>query len=223
MHARTHTSAGLENTQLCPQQGQLSGCTNALVAPVQQPGRPQGGPVVTGRGWSGETILGPVPAPGSCHLRYAGREPLPDPNCTPGAVDTAVSQANLARTVCRKGGYTSSVRPPESVTNAIKRRLLAAYGIPASDTSKYELDHLVELSGGGSSDVRNLWPEKNVLYTGPASSFVHNDKDRVEAYLFNAQCSGKASLAAIQRAVSQNWTTAVTVLDLPPIPVGYRG
>lgn len=114
--------------------------------------------MLTGRGWSGHTILGPVPAPGSCHIGYAGREPLPDPKCTPGAVDSAVTQANLKKTVCRKGGYTSSVRPPESVTNAIKRRLLVAYGIPAADISRYELDHLVELSGGGSSDVRNAPP-----------------------------------------------------------------
>jgi hypothetical protein len=203
----------------------LSGCVSAITQPAQQAGPTwgSGGPVVTGRGWTGKTILGPVPAPGSCHLRYAGRQPLPDPRCTPGAVDSAVSQANLPTTACRKGGYTASVRPPEGVTNAIKRRLLAAYGIPVADIGQYELDHLVQLSGGGSSDVRNLWPEPNVLYTGAGSSSVHNDKDRVETYLFHAQCSGKASLSAIQQAVSQNWTTAVAALGLPPIPAGYRG
>ena len=203
----------------------LSGCASAITAPVQQAGPRQGsgGPVVTGRGWSGKTILGPVPAPGSCHLRYAGREPLPDPKCTPGAVDSAVTQANLKKTACRKGGYTAGVRPPESVTNAIKRRLLAAYGIPVTDVGRYELDHLVELSGGGSSDVRNLWPEPNILYAEEGSSFVHNDKDEVETYLFHAECAGKVSLTAIQRAISQNWTTAVAVLGLPPIPAGYRG
>jgi len=203
----------------------LCGCTSAITVPVQQvdPGRGSGGPVVTGRGWSGKSVLGPVPAPGSCHLRYAGREPLPDPRCTPGAVDWAVTQANLRTTACRKGGYTASVRPPRAVTDAIKRELLAAYGIPVADIGRYELDHLVELSGGGSSDVRNLWPEPNVLYTEQGSSFVRNDKDTVETYLFHAQCAGKATLAAIQHAVSQNWTTAVAVLRLPPIPAGYRG
>ena len=205
--------------------GLLGGCTSAISPPTQQAGPPRGsgGLVVTGRGWSGKTILGPVPAPGSCHLRYAGRQPLPDPRCTPGAVDSAVTQANLRSTACRKGGYTGSVRPPESVTYQIKRRLLAAYGIPVADIGQYELDHLVQLSGGGSSDVRNLWPEPNVLYSGAGSSSVHNDKDRVETYLFHAQCAGKASLSAIQQAISRNWTTAVAVLGLPPIPTGYRG
>jgi hypothetical protein len=211
----------------------LSGCVSAITAPAQQAGPSRGsggavvtgrgGPVLAGRGWRGTTILGPIPAPGSCHLRYVGRQPLPDPRCTPGAIDSAVTQANLRTTACRKGGYTASVRPPLSATNAIKRRLLAAYGIPASDVGRYELDHLIELSGGGSSDVRNLWPEPNVLYAARGSDFVRNDKDQVETYLFHAQCSGKASLSAIQQAVSQNWTTAVAVLGLPPIPAGYRG
>jgi len=202
----------------------LGGCTSGISAPTQQAGPPQGsgGPVLTGRGWSGKAVLGPVPAPGSCQLRYAGRQPLPDPRCTPGAVDSAVTQANLRSTACRKGGYTGSVRPPRAVTDAIKRRLLAAYGIPVADIGRYELDHLVELSSGGSSDVRNLWPEPNVRYLGQGNGF-HNDKDRVEAYLFHAQCAGKASVTAIQRAISSNWTTAVAVLGLPPIPAGYRG
>lgn len=107
---------------------------------------------------------------------------------------------------------------PELRVGGIKRRLLTAYGIPVADTSKYELDHLVELSSGGSSDVRNLWPEPNVLYTSIGSSFIHNDKDNVEEDLFHAQCAGQASLVVIQKAVSQDWTTAVASLGLPPIP-----
>jgi len=46
--------------------------------------------------------------------------------------------------------------------------------------------------------VRNLWPEPNLLYAGAGSSFAHNDKDKVEQYLFHAQCAGKAGLSAIQ-------------------------
>jgi hypothetical protein len=81
----------------------------------------------------------------------------------------------------------------------------------------------VELSAGGSSDVRNLWPESNSLYTAKASAFVRNDKDQVEAYLFHAVCAGRASLGAVQRAVSSDWTAAVAGLGLPAIPTGYRG
>lgn len=200
----------------------LSRYGRARTAPTD-PGPGSAGVVVTGRGWTAGTILGPIPAPGSCHYRHAGRQVLPDPACTPGAIDSAVTQANLRSTVCRKGGYTGSVRPPEKLTNAVKRRLLAAYGIPAADAGRYELDHLIELSSGGSSDVRNLWPEPNLLYDTAGSSFIHNDKDEVESYLYHAQCSGKVGLRAIQRAVNQDWTTAVAALGLAPIPTGYHG
>ena len=40
--------------------------------------------------------------PGQCHIRQAaGGDPLPDPACTPGAIDPAVTQANIATTISR--------------------------------------------------------------------------------------------------------------------------
>jgi hypothetical protein len=152
-----------------------------------------------------------MPSPGTCHLRWTeAHEPLPDPACTPGAIDAAVSQANLAQTVCRKGGYTSSVRPPVSVTDKAKARIMAAYGIPASDASKYELDHLVPLADGGASDIRNLWPEPNTFASGKpsGSAFVHNDKDQVEQDAFAALCAGRATLESIQRTMAGDWSAA---------------
>jgi hypothetical protein len=138
-------------------------------------------------------------------------------------VDTAVTDANTGSTVCRKGGYTSSVRPPDSLTEPVKRKLLASYGIPASQISQYELDHLIDLAGGGASDVRNLWPEPNTFQQFKSSAFVHNDKDAVEVYTFHAICDGKVSMTAVQNAMATDWTTAVTVLGLPPIPTDYQG
>lgn len=179
------------------------------------------GPVTTGRGWTAAGISGPVPAAGTCHLQHtATGEPLPDPKCTPGAVDQAVTAKNIHTTVCRKGGYTASVRPPESMTESAKKKISAAYRIPYKDAATYELDHLVELNVGGSSDVRNLWPEPNTFKTATKSAYVHNDKDAVEAYTFHAICAGTADL---QRDISKNWTTTVAALRLPPIPAGYTG
>ncbi len=48
----------------------------------------------------------PFPAAGSCHARQAANGVLPDPTCTPGAVDPHVTDATLDSTVCRRGGYT---------------------------------------------------------------------------------------------------------------------
>jgi hypothetical protein len=176
-------------------------------------------------GWTTTGIQGPVPAPDSCHyLTGAGGEPLPDPRCTPGAIDPAVRGSELRSTVCRPGGYTASVRPPASLTEPIKRKIMAAYGLPWNQAAKYALDHLVELSAGGASDTRNLWPELNVFRNGTTgSAFVHNDKDAIEAYTFHALCAGKVGLTALQHAVATDWVTAVAALGLPPIPRSYRG
>lgn len=66
------------------------------------------GLVVTGSGWDASGIQGTVPAPGSCHYRTVpgSANVLPDPRCTPGAVDRAVTQDSLSNTVCRRGDYT---------------------------------------------------------------------------------------------------------------------
>jgi hypothetical protein len=111
------------------------------------------------------------------------------------------------------------------MTATAKRQLMAAYGIPWSEARGYELDHLVPLCAGGSSDLRNLWPEKNdfLAADGGPSSYVHNSKDRVEAYVCAAVRSGRAPLTAAQEAMASSWPTAVATLGLPPIPAGYRG
>ena len=112
----------------------------------RSPDRPAGSlATATGHGWSTAGIDGPIPPPNSCHLRTASDgEPLPDPRCTPGAVDSAVIPRTLHTTVCRPGGYTASVRPPAAITEAAKRKIMAAYGIPWSQAHNYELDHLIE-------------------------------------------------------------------------------
>jgi hypothetical protein len=61
------------------------------------------------------------PAAATCHYRYLKGEPIEDPTCTPGAVSPAVTQSNLKSTICRKGGYTSGIRPSTSVTGREKK------------------------------------------------------------------------------------------------------
>jgi hypothetical protein len=172
----------------------------------------------TGVGWSSSGLEGPISAPGTCHYRTAADGyALPDPACTSGAIDTAVTQADVRSTICRSG-YTSSVRPPESMTESAKYRSMDAYNSPGS-VSQYEYDHLVPLELGGSSDARNLWPE---LDAGSPSQFDSTDdfgenaKDGVEDRLNVAVCSGQVTLAAAQQAVASNWTTAEAALGVTP-------
>jgi hypothetical protein len=82
-------------------------------------------------------------------------QPLPDPKCTPGAINPAVTQANINDAIC-KAGWTKTVRPPVSVTNKIKQQIDTAYGL--STSTQGELDHDVSLElGGAPDDPRNLW------------------------------------------------------------------
>ena len=143
---------------------------------------------------------------------------LPDRTCTPGAVDPAVTQDNLSETLCRKGGYTASVRPPEQVTEAFKKLARSAYSSPGP-SSGYELDHLVPLGLGGASDARNLWPEPNVgdpRQFDQHSTGGSNAKDGVESGLNGAVCAGDVTLADAQAAIADNWSTAEQTLGVQP-------
>jgi hypothetical protein len=62
------------------------------------------------------TTGSPAP-PASCHARDSGF--LPDPVCTRADADSRVTPDTLSTTICRSG-YTSTVRPPVSVTEPIE-------------------------------------------------------------------------------------------------------
>lgn len=53
---------------------------------------------------------------GPCHSSDSGQ--LPDPRCTPGGIDPAVTQPTIGSTICTSG-YTSTIRPPEAQTEAL--------------------------------------------------------------------------------------------------------
>jgi hypothetical protein len=136
---------------------------------------------------------------GLCSYRDHGK--LPDPGCTPGSIDPAVTQADIRSTICKRG-WTATVRPPVWQTEQFK------YGVayPAYGASgRTELDHLVPLELGGSNDATNLWPEK------PPTP---NPKDKVENVLNHAVCDGRVKLAAAQLAIARDWLTAESKLGI---------
>jgi hypothetical protein len=111
---------------------------------------------------------------------------------TPGVVNPGVTQTNLRGTVC-KHGWTRTIRPPTSYTNALKLQQLRAYGL-RGPPSAYQEDHLISLElGGNPTDPRNLWPEPY-----PRASRV----DQIENELNRRVCTGQLTLAAAQRKES---------------------
>lgn len=198
----------------------LAGCASHPTPPPDAAGRHSARPSP-----SKPAPTSPVPsaAPsatpgGRCHYRQgAGStdplDVLPDPVCTPGVRNPAVTQATIGSTIC-KSGWTATIRPPLAVTQAIKARSLTDYGRPQSDAASTELDHLLSLElGGAPADPANLWVEPNYAVPHP-TSFDHNPKDPLENRLKHAICSGQVTLAAAQAAFLTDWTTTVAVLHL---------
>jgi hypothetical protein len=110
---------------------------------------------------------------------------LPDPKLAPGVINPAVTQANIAKTICVHG-WTKTVRPPTSYTSALKLEQMREYNLEGSP-SDYQEDHLISLEMGGSpTDPRNLWPEPY-----PRAAVV----DKIENELNAKICSGRLTLA----------------------------
>src|SRR5947209_3037701 len=85
--------------------------------------------------------------------------PLPDPACTPGALNPDVTQSTIGSTIC-VSGWTATIRPSTSYTNKLKVQGIADYGYTDTSLSDYEEDHFLPLElGGAPKDPKNLWPE----------------------------------------------------------------
>lgn len=165
---------------------------------------------LTSRGlvaWAGTSIDPPVlnwsPPPRGKTSGCTSLGGLPDGDCTPGAIDSAVTQDNVQQTICVPG-YTSTVRPPTSYTTPLKRQLMDAYGYGGLPLANYELDHLISLElGGAPRDPANLWP---LTRSGPAGAI---QKDAIENFLHRQVCDGALSLADAQQQVAMDWRSVV--------------
>ena len=151
---------------------------------------------------------------------------LPNPQTTPGALNPAISWKTAYKTICAPSGWSTKVlRPPTSYTNAIKRRQMLALGytvanpLPMIRTKKggtrpdlsycvprsanpacYELDHVVNLSiGGSAADEKNLWVQ-------PIAEALK--KDVLERTLQQGICAGRIDMVDAQRAIATNWVKA---------------
>lgn len=112
-----------------------------------------------------------------------------------GVMNPAVTQENIATTVCRSG-WTKTVRPAASFTNALKSRQLAALHLPGR-ARDYEEDHYLPLELGGCPDCEgNLWPEP-----WPDARL----KDVVETHLHREVCAGRLPLLEAQKMITTDW------------------
>jgi hypothetical protein len=102
-------------------------------------------------------------------------------------------------TICEYG-YSKRVRPPYSVTNAIKVRKLREIGLTEADKSRFALDHIIAIElGGAPDDLRNFqlqgWQDSKA-------------KDDVENCLHAMVCSERISLDRAQQLIWDDWREA---------------
>lgn len=111
---------------------------------------------------------------------------VPNPVLTPGVVRPL------------NGGQICGIRwrlDRRHVTRAMRRHVLASYGIRWRARGSYEVDHLIPRQLGGADDVLNLWPQR-----WPEAHV----KDRAENAAHRAVCAGLLTLAAAQQQM-QHW------------------
>jgi len=121
----------------------------------------------------------------------AFRGPLPDPECTPGAVFPVTAEQ-----IC-VSGYSSGVR---NVSVTLKKQVYEEYGLTYPQTKgAYEADHFIPLELGGSNDIANLFPEP----AEPDPGF--HEKDLVENFLHQEVCAGRMPLPEAQREIATDW------------------
>src|SRR5258708_1132677 len=114
-----------------------------------------------------EQVLATEDANAKCHAHFLNKldvqAVLPDHNCTPGAINSDVTQDNIDQTICHSG-FTKTIRPPVSYTNRLKREQIQEYGFVDTSTKDYEEDHMISLELGGSpSDPKNLGRNRMAL------------------------------------------------------------
>lgn len=128
------------------------------------------------------------------------RGPLPDPDCTPGAVFGGATREEI----CVKG-YSSTVR---NVPVRLKKKVFARYGIAYPvPFGSYEIDHLIPLSLGGSNDIANLWPKSAEPFPG------FYEKNITGNYLLENVCAGAIALTVAQQRIANDWFLIYTHLS----------
>lgn len=140
-----------------------------------------------------------------CKVSSTNGFPMPDPSCTPGAVNPT-----LTLDVLQDPGFkTGCVRDLASKPSE-KHQTYDWYGITPPKVNKgakqvCELDHLVSLELGGADTLDNIWPQ-----CGPSRTVLKNryfkQKDMVENYLAAQVRAGAIPLKEAQKGIATDWT-----------------
>lgn len=140
-----------------------------------------------------------------CRTQLKNGYPVPDPQCTPGAINPTLTVDVLRdpafRTTCVRDNATSAGQ---------KATTYGSYNIAHPQHNQgvmqsCELDHLVSLELGGADTLDNIWPQ-----CGPAGVVLREryfkQKDMVENYLASQVRQGLIKLKDAQDGIAGDWT-----------------
>ena len=119
----------------------------------------------------------------------------PNRSLTPGAV-----RAVTLKEICSSTDDDLDPRVPSSTERAV----LQEYGVSSNGPSRnYQIDYLVNPQLGGTSDIRNLWPEPD-----SNSRWNAQAKDELERHLHQMVCNRTVDLTVAQREIATDWIAA---------------
>jgi hypothetical protein len=136
-----------------------------------------------------------------CEYEHLLGVPVPNSRCTPGQ-----SVGESVQTICAHN-YSEGAR---RVSQSLKDRIYAAYGLMRQPRGTYQIDHLVPISVGGANTPSNLWPE-------PAPSY--HAKDALEHGAWRVLCKSSLSdtektqdMRDFQAAFADGWPLVGLIL-----------
>jgi hypothetical protein len=119
---------------------------------------------------------------------------MPNSTLTPGAT----RPVDLAEICTPAQGERDPALPQE-----IRRSVFREYGMQNALDKDYQVDYLIAPELGGTSDLRNLWPQ-------PYSATIWNAdvKDALEDRLHELVCEQKVDLETAQHDLATDWISA---------------
>jgi|ERR1700685_1877553 len=131
--------------------------------------------------------------------------PIPDPNCTPGAINPSITLEVLKNPNFKTGCVRDEATNPQIKDGTYKWYHLQKPPHNSGQAQVCELDHLISLEIGGADTLDNIWPQ-----CGPSRAALDERyfkrKDTVENYLAKQVREGKMNLSDAQSGIATDWT-----------------
>ena len=146
-----------------------------------------------------------LPPQQTCTTQINSGFPVPDPNCTPGAINPT-----LTIEVLRDRSFTTRCIRDAATQEVEKATTYEWYNMPHPSNNSgegqiCELDHLISLELGGADTLDNIWPQCGPSGVALPQRFF-KEKDTVENFLAMQVREGRMDLSEAQKGIATDWT-----------------